>query len=147
VFFLLMMNLRSILYVLSLVGWRLQLGSQLKLRLVSKKWRITWQAALTSWWQHVSVLKPELELLLQRSVITWFIYFAHYAMHILLGYCKLHFVNSLINFTIIKWIAKRMEVEVTEEWRKLYIEKLHNLYCSLYIVRMIQSRRMMWLDM
>jgi hypothetical protein len=29
-------------------------------------------------------------------------------------------------------------------WRKLYNDKLHNLYCSPNIVRMIKSRRMRW---
>jgi hypothetical protein len=32
--------------------------------------------------------------------------------------------------------------EVTGEWRKLYNEELHDLYCSLILVRVIKSRRM-----
>jgi hypothetical protein len=32
--------------------------------------------------------------------------------------------------------------DVTRGWRKLYNEKLHNLYFSLSIIRMIKSRRM-----
>jgi hypothetical protein len=32
--------------------------------------------------------------------------------------------------------------EVTEGWRKLHNEELHNLYSSPSIVRMIKSRRM-----
>jgi hypothetical protein len=32
--------------------------------------------------------------------------------------------------------------EVTEGWRKLYNEVLHNLYSPLSIIRMIKSRRM-----
>jgi hypothetical protein len=32
--------------------------------------------------------------------------------------------------------------EVTEEWRKLHNEELHNLYSSPTIVRVIKSRRM-----
>jgi hypothetical protein len=31
--------------------------------------------------------------------------------------------------------------EVTGEWRKLHSEELNDLYCSLYIVRVIKSRR------
>jgi hypothetical protein len=32
--------------------------------------------------------------------------------------------------------------EVTEDWRKLYNEELHNLYSSPNIIRMMKSRRM-----
>jgi hypothetical protein len=32
--------------------------------------------------------------------------------------------------------------EVTENWRKLHNEELHNLYSSPNIIRMIKSRRM-----
>jgi hypothetical protein len=34
--------------------------------------------------------------------------------------------------------------EVTEGWRKLRNEELHNLYSSPSIIRMIQLRRMRW---
>jgi hypothetical protein len=34
--------------------------------------------------------------------------------------------------------------EVTEGWRKLHNEELHNLYASQCIIRMIKSRRMRW---
>jgi hypothetical protein len=34
--------------------------------------------------------------------------------------------------------------EVTRGWRKLHNEKLHNLYYSPSIIRMIKSRRMRW---
>jgi hypothetical protein len=34
--------------------------------------------------------------------------------------------------------------EVTENWRKLHNEELHNLYSSLNIIIMIKSRRMRW---
>jgi hypothetical protein len=34
--------------------------------------------------------------------------------------------------------------EVTEEWRKLHNEELHNVYSSANIIRMIKSRRMRW---
>jgi hypothetical protein len=37
------------------------------------------------------------------------------------------------------------KVEVTGEWRKLHNEKLHNLYSSPNIVRVIKSRRMRWM--
>jgi hypothetical protein len=33
---------------------------------------------------------------------------------------------------------------VTGEWRKLHNEELHDLYCSPTIVRVINSRRMIW---
>jgi len=34
--------------------------------------------------------------------------------------------------------------EVTVEWRKLYNEKLHDLYSSPNIVRVKESKRMKW---
>jgi hypothetical protein len=34
--------------------------------------------------------------------------------------------------------------EVTEGWRKLHNEELHNLYSSPSIIRMMKSRRMRW---
>jgi hypothetical protein len=34
--------------------------------------------------------------------------------------------------------------EVTEGWRKLHNEDLHNLYSSPNIIRMVKSRRIGW---
>jgi hypothetical protein len=34
--------------------------------------------------------------------------------------------------------------DVTEEWRKLHNEELHNLYSSPDIIRQVKSRRMRW---
>jgi hypothetical protein len=34
--------------------------------------------------------------------------------------------------------------EVTEDWRKLHNEELHNLYSSPNIIKMMKSRRMRW---
>jgi len=34
--------------------------------------------------------------------------------------------------------------KVTGKWRKLHSEKLHDLYCSPYILGLIKSRRMRW---
>jgi hypothetical protein len=34
--------------------------------------------------------------------------------------------------------------EVTEDWRKLHNEELHNLYSSPDIIRQIKSRQMRW---
>jgi hypothetical protein len=34
--------------------------------------------------------------------------------------------------------------EVTGDWRKLHNEKLHNVYSSPSVIRMIKSRRMKW---
>jgi hypothetical protein len=36
--------------------------------------------------------------------------------------------------------------EVTGGWRKLHNVELHNLYFSQSIIRMIESRRMRWVD-
>jgi hypothetical protein len=38
----------------------------------------------------------------------------------------------------------RKRHEVMGDWRKLHNEKLHNLYPSPNIIRMIKSRRMRW---
>jgi hypothetical protein len=35
-------------------------------------------------------------------------------------------------------------VEVTGGWRKLHNEEFHNLYSSPRIIRIIKSRRMIW---
>jgi hypothetical protein len=44
------------------------------------------------------------------------------------------------------WILRRLfrptRDEMTEGWRKLHNEELHNLYSSPNIIRMIRSRRM-----
>jgi hypothetical protein len=37
-----------------------------------------------------------------------------------------------------------MRDEVTGDWRKLHNEKLHNLYSSPNIIRMVKSKRMTW---
>jgi hypothetical protein len=36
--------------------------------------------------------------------------------------------------------------EVVADWRKLHNEKLHNMYSSPSIIRMIRSRRMRWAE-
>jgi hypothetical protein len=37
--------------------------------------------------------------------------------------------------------------EVTGEWRKLHNEELNDLYCSVYIVRVIKPRILRWVGM
>jgi hypothetical protein len=41
-------------------------------------------------------------------------------------------------------LRERKRDEVTEGWRKLHNEDLHNLYSSPSIIRVIKSRRMTW---
>jgi hypothetical protein len=43
---------------------------------------------------------------------------------------------------VLRRIFGPKRVEVTEGWRKLHNEELHNLYSSPRIIRMIKSRRM-----
>ena len=38
-------------------------------------------------------------------------------------------------------LGPKMDV-ATGEWRKLYNEELHDLYCSPNIIRMVKSRKM-----
>jgi hypothetical protein len=45
---------------------------------------------------------------------------------------------------VLRRIVGSKRDEVTGEWRKLLNEKLHDLYSSPNIVRMIKSRRMRW---
>jgi hypothetical protein len=45
---------------------------------------------------------------------------------------------------VMRRIFRPKRDEVTEGWRKLHNEELHNLYSSLSIIRMIMSRRMRW---
>jgi hypothetical protein len=45
---------------------------------------------------------------------------------------------------VLRRIFGRKRDEVTGGWRKLHNEKLHNLYASPSIIRMIKSRRMRW---
>ena len=37
--------------------------------------------------------------------------------------------------------------EVTEYWRRLFTEELNDLYSSLNIIRVINSRRMRWAEL
>jgi hypothetical protein len=45
---------------------------------------------------------------------------------------------------VLRGIFRPKRIEMTEGWRKLHNEELHNLYCSPSIIRMIKSRRMKW---
>jgi hypothetical protein len=45
---------------------------------------------------------------------------------------------------VLRRIFGPKRVEVIGGWRKLHNEELHNLYCSLSIIRIINSRRMRW---
>jgi hypothetical protein len=45
---------------------------------------------------------------------------------------------------VLNRISGQKRDEVTGEWRKLHNEKLHDLYFSPSIIRIIKSRRMRW---
>jgi hypothetical protein len=45
---------------------------------------------------------------------------------------------------VLRRIFRPKRDEVTGEWRKLYNEKLHNLYSAPDIIRQVKSRRMRW---
>jgi hypothetical protein len=42
---------------------------------------------------------------------------------------------------VLRRIFEPKRYEVTEGWRKLHFEELHNLYSSPNVIRMIESRR------
>jgi hypothetical protein len=41
--------------------------------------------------------------------------------------------------TVLKTILGTKRVDITEEWRKFHDKKLHNLYSSANIIRVIKS--------
>jgi hypothetical protein len=45
---------------------------------------------------------------------------------------------------MLRRIFELKRYEVTEGWRNLHNEKVHNLYSSPSIIRIIKSRRMRW---
>jgi hypothetical protein len=45
---------------------------------------------------------------------------------------------------VLRRIFRPKRDEITGGWRKLHNEKLHNLYSSSSIIRMIKSRRVRW---
>jgi hypothetical protein len=51
---------------------------------------------------------------------------------------------NLIILSALKTIFGPKKNEVTEEWRKLHSEELHDLNSSPSIIRMTKSRRMTW---
>jgi hypothetical protein len=49
-----------------------------------------------------------------------------------------------MNYRVLRRIFGPKRDEVTEGWRKLHNEELHNMYSSPIIIGMIKSRRMRW---
>jgi hypothetical protein len=47
---------------------------------------------------------------------------------------------------VLRIICGPKREEVTGGWRRLHSEELHNLYASLYVIRMIKSRKMRWAE-
>jgi hypothetical protein len=58
---------------------------------------------------------------------------------------SLHRLRVFDNRVLRRIFAPKRD-EVTEEWRKLHNEELHDLYSSQSIIRIIKSRRMRWAD-
>jgi hypothetical protein len=54
-----------------------------------------------------------------------------------------HRLRVLENRVLRKILGPKRD-DVAGEWRKLYQEELHDLYCSPNIMRVIKSRRMRW---
>jgi hypothetical protein len=53
-------------------------------------------------------------------------------------------LNNNKNNRVLRKIFGPKRDEVTEDWRRLHNEELHNFYSSPNIIRMIKSRRMRW---
>jgi hypothetical protein len=49
-----------------------------------------------------------------------------------------------LQYRVLRRIFGSKRDEVAGSWRKLHYEELHNLYSSLNIIRMINSRSMRW---
>jgi hypothetical protein len=47
---------------------------------------------------------------------------------------------------VLREIFGRKRDEVTRRWRKLHKEKLYDLYCSPYNIRVIKSKKMGWAE-
>jgi len=47
---------------------------------------------------------------------------------------------------VLRRISGSKGAEVREEWRKLHIEEISDLYCSQNFVRVMKSRRMRWFE-
>jgi hypothetical protein len=47
---------------------------------------------------------------------------------------------------VLKRIFGPKRDDLTDEWRKLHNEELHDLYSSTSIIRIIKSRRMRWAE-
>jgi hypothetical protein len=45
---------------------------------------------------------------------------------------------------VLRRIFRPQREEVTGGWRKLHDGELHDLHSSLYVIRIIKSRRMTW---
>jgi hypothetical protein len=50
----------------------------------------------------------------------------------------------IVDYRVLRRIFGHKRNEITWEWRKLHNEELNDLYCSPYIVRVIQLRRIRW---
>ena len=87
-----------------------------------------------------SLLSKNLKIKIYRTIILPIMYGCETWLLTLREERKLRVFES----RVLRWIFGPKRVEVTGEWRKLHNDEFNDLFCSPNILRVIKSRRMIW---